>query len=333
MPGKSLGLSDVVQTATAMLKARYFNKRVPLFISWHLTFRCNKKCHYCGAWHLDYPELGTSEVLDRLDQICELGARWITFSGGEVLLRDDLREIISHAKAKGIRVFIDTNGVLLPQKIDELRGVDRITLSLDGPEEVHDSVRGQGTFARVLRAIDACRDNGIPAVLVCVLAKHNLHLVHEVINIASEKGLWVMFQPGTELMAYSNDANPIASPLEEYREAIRKVVEHKKQGAPISNSLAALKHLSKWPSPTEIWCSAGLFTCCIEPDGRIVACDEVQRSFLDCESRVDGRVKDEFDNLCLPSMCSQCWCAPIVELSLISSLNFTSAWNALRTMF
>ncbi len=330
MSSRSVGLSAAFHTAAAMLRARLLNKRMPLFISWHVTFRCNQECPYCGAWRLEYPELGTSEVLERVDRVCEMGARWITYSGGEPLVRGDIAEIISHTKAKGVRVFVNTNGILLPAKVAELRCVDRITLSLDGSAEVQDRLRGTGSFKQVMDAIEACHDNDLPVALLCLLTKYSLDSVDEVIDIASRHGSRVMFQPATQLQAYSNDANPLAAPVAEYRNIIRKLIDYKKQGAPISNSVAGLKHLAKWPSPTRIFCPAGVLTCCVEPDGRLVTCDEMQRAFLDGGDPAGPTDEHEFKNLPRPSPCSQCWCAPIVELSLAASLRLEPAWNALR---
>jgi len=320
-----------LQTIGALAKARILKRRIPLFVEWNLTFRCNLRCKYCGAFEATREGLSTPEVLEGLDGLWKLGSRWITFGGGEPLLHKDVGEILHHAKRRGFQVYLSTNGALIPGKTEALARVDHVNLSLDGAREVNDEVRGKGAFDTTLAAIAACKDLGLPASLQCVLSSYNLDSVEDVLEIASNDGLPVMFQPATQWLDSSTKPNPIAPPVEAYRRTIEQLIVLKKKGAPIRNSVAGLQHLYKWPDPTPIWCSAGLLTCTVEPDGIMVACHQAQvGQYL--EGRFNpGPMKEQFERLPLPSACAQCWCAPVVELALLFSLRPAAFLNALRT--
>jgi MoaA/NifB/PqqE/SkfB family radical SAM enzyme len=69
------------------------------------------RCHYCNSPNLNVPELETDQVLRAIDDFYALGTRYITFSGGEPLLRKDLAQIVNYAQDKGIVVFVSTNKV------------------------------------------------------------------------------------------------------------------------------------------------------------------------------------------------------------------------------
>ena len=314
----------------ALGKTLILRKRIPLFLSWNITFRCNLRCKYCGSYDVQRPELDTPEVLEGLDGLWDLGARWITFGGGEPLVRNDITEILRHAKQKGFQVFLSTNGWLLRENAAVLKWVDNVNLSLDGGREVHDEVRGEGAFDKTIEGITICEEAGVPASLQCVLSSYNLDSIGDVLDTASAHGLRAMFQPATKWLDSSTEPNPIAPPVEPYRKAMARLIDLKKQGAPIANSVGGLRHLAKWPDPAPIWCSAGIVTCTVEADGTMLACHQCQvGQFLRADS-AKGALKDQFENMPLPKNCTQCWCAPLVELGLIFSLRPEPIMNAVR---
>lgn len=147
-----------------------------LSVDLHVTQRCNLRCTYCSSPLQRTAELDTATWMRLLDEIAALGTQRITLLGGEPLLRADLGALIAHARQRGLRVGVTSNGVLVPRRIDALRGISHLTLSLDAPGAANDAVRGAGVFAAVIAAIGAARDAGIAvklnAVLSAVTAPH-----------------------------------------------------------------------------------------------------------------------------------------------------------------
>jgi MoaA/NifB/PqqE/SkfB family radical SAM enzyme len=323
---------QAIEIAAALFKIHVLGRRVPLFVAWNVTFRCNLRCMYCGTNEVHVPEWNLDQIRGGLDELWDLGARWITFGGGEPLVRHDIGEILASAKGKGFQVFLSTNGALVPRKQAAMRWVDHVNLSLDGPRDVHDLVRGKGTFDRALEAIDVFQSLGVRVSLLCVLSKYNLNQAETVVEIASRRGLLAMFQPADRYLNTSWQPNPICPPVEEYRAAVGRLIELKRRGAPIRNSAAGLRHLSRWPEPARPWCPAGVAIAVVEPDGSLVSCHLARSDAVKFNGESRGTFRERFTSLALPHDCAECWCAPLVELSLLFSLKPQAIWNALRVL-
>ncbi|MFZ2604182.1 MAG: radical SAM protein [Candidatus Omnitrophota bacterium] len=316
------------QAAKLLIKARFFKIKIPLAVSWSLTFRCNQRCLYCAIWKHDCREMVTPEVLSMMTEFIKLGTKWISFTGGEPLMRDDIGAIVQYAKNKNIYVSVSSNGRLVTRRINQLKGIDRIKLTLDGPAETNDIVRGAGSFDAVMEAIDACKKNGIPICLQCVLSKYNLDSVDWVIDFATTNKLKILFQPAVKELLWSMAPNVIAPSKEAYRRAIIQLIKRKQEGAPISNSLSGLRHLYCWPEPKKIYCSAGRLSFNIGPDGTILACNRLYRDLTGIKK--DININDIIKGIKPVLSCDQCWCSSLVEFNLITSLNLKAIINYLR---
>ncbi len=323
-------VQTVWRLGTAWARTNLLGGRIPLLVSWNLTFRCNLRCHYCAAPTLRVPQMDTEEILRIADDFYELGMRWVTFSGGEPLLRKDIGAIVNHCKDKGVVVFISTNGTLVPRRIDDIRRVDRITLSLDGAGEVHDRIRGEGAWEKTIAAAETAREHGIPVAFTCVLSEHNLECVDDVLEVARQQHAHVMFQPATKWLDSSTKPNPIAPDTGPYRAAIDRLIQRKREGAPITNSMTGLKRLRNWPDPTPVRSTAGRVTCTIEPDGKVLASHLTMTGCLEDEADDGLTPAERFKKMALPKRVDQPWCGPILELDLIFGLNPDAILNALR---
>ena len=332
MPGKRQAIADLMELGRAWFEVMVLGRRRPLFAEWNLTFRCNLRCRYCGAHDAPRKELTCDEILRGLDQLRALGARWITFGGGEPLLRNDLDEILKHAKTRGFHVFLSTNGWLLPQKAKVLEWVDHVNISIDGGRDVHNAVRGAGAFERSTEALNVCRQRGVDVSLLFVLSSENLDSVTESIEIARENRCTVMFQPATAWLDSSTEPNPLAPPVDEYRKTVQELIVLKKAGAPIRNSIPGLRHLARWSAPTRLWCSAARLTLTVEPDGALLACHQAQVGAFLAGQHAGGDIAEQYARTRAPKDCRQCWCAPMVELALVISLRPGAVLNAFRTL-
>jgi MoaA/NifB/PqqE/SkfB family radical SAM enzyme len=134
----------------------------PTHLSFTLTNACNLRCEMCGQWSRDgYVRNGTGydglplELGDWQRLASEAvagGIRSVILRGGEVFLLPWLVPLLEHLRSLGMFVSIDTNGTRLADHAADLvrLGGIHVTVSVDGPEPVHDAVRGvPGCFARV----------------------------------------------------------------------------------------------------------------------------------------------------------------------------------------
>lgn len=129
----------------------------PFFVSYQITFRCNRRCMFCDAWKLKNPkELDTDQAKKIVSELGDLGVGILGITGGEPLIRRDLEEIAAVAKRKGVVVGVNTNGTLLtPKRAKSIANVfDTVFVSFDGFEETHDKIRGEeGTFKQALAGL------------------------------------------------------------------------------------------------------------------------------------------------------------------------------------
>lgn len=135
-----------------------------------VTNRCQCACARCavsagGAG--GGPELTADEITRLLAQAAALGAREVSFFGGEPLLRPDLPELIGEARRLGLRAALTTNGLLLDEAM-ALRlkeaGLSVAGVSLDDPSpEVHDAGRGvPGLWQKAAAGARALVRLGVP---------------------------------------------------------------------------------------------------------------------------------------------------------------------------
>lgn len=150
----------------------------PLYVKIKLTWRCNLRCVMCNVWRQDRSsELTLPRIRSLAGELASLGTQKVHLSGGEVLMRPDILEVIAAFAGQGIQVNLTTNGTLLTPEIAAgmvQSGVRNVSVSLDGATPaVHDAMRGKGNWKRTVRGIRNLRR----------AAKHARHKLHIRINV------------------------------------------------------------------------------------------------------------------------------------------------------
>ena len=320
--------SNKLLAAYMLLKAKLFKRRFPIIVSWSLTYRCNYRCKYCGIWNNKSEELNTKQILSLIDEMAQMGTQRIHFTGGEALLREDIELILNHCKRRGISTALNSNGCLVPKKMGGLANLDLLSLSLDGPEEIHDAIRGKNSYREVMDAIEVAKQENIKIRFITVVSKLNLNTIDFVLNKAKELNSVVIFQPATRLLLESKSVNPIAPFEKEYSQVITKLIREKRKNRYIGNSISGLKHLYNWPKPTELPCVNSLIACRIEPDGSLYGCANFKETArrLNC---ADPSFKKAFNDL-VAAHCRKCWCASYVELNCLFSFKLDTIFNILK---
>lgn len=109
----------------------------------------------------------------------------MNISGGEPTLRGDLPEIIREIKENGAKSLLLTNGILfghnLAKKVQEA-GCKALQISLEGPEEINDFIRGEGTFRRVMNAIEMAKELGFRVSVSVTVSKANIGGIRELLT-------------------------------------------------------------------------------------------------------------------------------------------------------
>ena len=144
----------------------------------HASRKCNLSCPHCyslsGPKALD--ALSVETVCELIEDAAELGYRGVAFSGGEPLVYPGLSKALSCAKTLGLTTSVTTNGTLLhPSRLAALDGlVSVLAISLDGPQAMHDAMRGSPTaFCRLVRGLPNLKAAGIRFGFIHTLTGHS----------------------------------------------------------------------------------------------------------------------------------------------------------------
>lgn len=139
----------------------------PRYISLTITNVCNLRCWMCGQWSEEgYIHNNTRSLRNEMslpdwkrvvDELADHGIQSVLLRGGEPFLFPDIIELLEYLRQKGISVSIDTNGTMLKDfaaDIVRIGGI-HLTISVDGPEAIHDQIRGiPGTFQRLRLGVE-----------------------------------------------------------------------------------------------------------------------------------------------------------------------------------
>ena len=182
------------------------------------------------------------------------GCRVCYFEGGEPTIWKDgeknLQDLILEAK----RIGYFTTGYTTNGTGRIFTESDVISVSLDGPEKIHDTIRQNGCYKALFNNLDTCQHGNIFANMT--LTKTNYLFIKETVEIVknhpSLQGIMMNF--------ITPPPTSIALSWEEKKQCVTEILQLKKQGFPILNSKTALKKLlvENWQNKCPLWMS--LFT-------------------------------------------------------------------------
>ena len=323
-------ISDFLTISKNIALVKFFNRKIPITVSWALTYRCNAKCGYCGIWKESEEhkkELTTEQIFLIFDQLKNLGMKYVSLTGGEPLLRNDIGKIVKYASDQGVFISLSSNAILFQDKLKEISKINKVNFSLDGPEEIHDRLRGEGSYKKVIEATEIAKKNKIKVVLNATINKDNVTFIDEIYKTAQRLNVNVYFQPVTINILGQKDKNLLVADKNSYNMAIEKLIKEKKaHNKNILNSISGLEHLSKWPNPTKIACAGGKCHFRIDPNGFLSGCARLYLNKSTNSHSIDlltVGVKEAIKTLPYES-CNFCWCAPLVDFNLSYSLDVTS---------
>ena len=329
-----------------LLRLRATGARAPLFVFFNVTNRCNARCSYCfGAYYERYAserrrELTTGQILSVIDGLSDMGTRRIGITGGEPLLREDIAEIIARIRERGMSCGLNTNGFLVPARLDDIRGVDNVTISLDGDRDAHDANRGKGSFDRVMAAVEAVRAAAIPLHLSTVVTARNRDSLDFVMEFARQRGVPVQVSPLYERFWGEKDEGfPAKLDQGELRETIGRVMEYKRRGYPVFFSLRTYEKILAWPYGDRdrvvgeepdfphARCYMGRLLCTIDASGDVYPCAQLEGFRV--KNAVEDGLRDAFDNIA-DHDCRACLWACYNEYNLLFALDPAVLWNTVR---
>jgi MoaA/NifB/PqqE/SkfB family radical SAM enzyme len=312
---------DKIKALGSLIKVRLFRNNTPLAVRFQLTNRCTLRCQYCTLWKTQKEDLSTEQIVKIIGDLGTLGTKRISLSGGEPLLRKDIEEIVDACWQNRIYPEMNSNGTLVPQKQKIIEKLDFLKLSLDGPEDIHDSIRGKGSYRQVIAAAEIAYEGGVRFGFACTLTQHNLSGISHVLEMAKQFGTIAAFQPFKKMYKECEDIEHLTPGKNAFQKVIRYLIEEKQKGNKhIRNSERALKHIYHWPEYEQLTCWAGKIFCIIDVNGDVIPCDRMDEpvTAINCLScGVSEAIKD------MPTIkCRGCGFCGALELNYLMNYRF-----------
>lgn len=325
-------LTDKLRVGAKLVACKYLRVKSPLFVTLLTTNLCDIECDFCDIPKREKYQPSIDTLKNCIDEFKEVGVERLALVGGEPLVRDDIGEIISYAKGIGLYTILTSNGYQAYRRIDELKELDLLAISLDGPKEIHDKYRREGSYDNALKSIKAARDVGLKVWTITVLTKDNVDQVDHMINLARDYDFHTLFQPVSNC-AYNyqfvqKDLDDLLPAPEELHKAARKIIKHKKEGANVASSVSGLEMLTKWPKEYDLVCYAGRTQCVVETDGKVYACLGLKQDENALNAFETG-FKKAFDAIPLFE-CGGCWISAYIENNLISDLDIPTIMSLVK---
>lgn len=249
----------------------------PICITWELTYACNLACEHClsSSGRRDPRELTTAEAKAVIDELAEMQVFYVNIGGGEPTIRPDFWELLDHAAERRVGVKFSTNGSrITPEAAARLAASDYVDvqISLDGATpEVNDAVRGEGTFATAIQAMEHLAAAGFAGFKVSVVCtRTNAHQLDELKAIADRYGAQLRLtrlRPSGRGADVWDELHPTADQQRHIYEWLLRHGEDVLTGD-------SFFHLAAYgdPLPGLNLCGAGRVVCLIDPVGDVYAC-------------------------------------------------------------
>ena len=178
------------------------NNPFEFFVQLHVTERCNLRCKHCYQSEKKPQQMSLSDIKALIAETSDMLTDWrqayglsfissFNVTGGEPFLRKDIFRVIEQLKENKFDTYILTNGTLITREIAsvlsllEIKGVQ---ISIEGPEDIHDDIRGRGSFAAALKGIRYLVDAGLELTLNTTLSALNAPYFVDMIKLASSLG-------------------------------------------------------------------------------------------------------------------------------------------------
>lgn len=176
----------------------------PLGLTLKPVLSCNLRCSMCsfvatGAVTASPKDSLSLDVWQSAVDDAQAWGSYIWLTGGEPTLYPHVLELVEHTKRRGLLCGMTTNGTMLNKLAEALvdAPLDILVVSVDGPEDVHNAVRGHGhAFERTARGLAAIHEARArsrrrkPLIVAnCSLSPGNYLRAREVVKVAEELGV------------------------------------------------------------------------------------------------------------------------------------------------
>jgi len=311
--------------------------------------RCNCRCVMCDIWKIrQVREITKGDLEPHLSSLRTLKVKWVVFSGGEPLMHSDLSALSRLLRPEGIHLTLLTAGLSLERHAASIADlVDDVIVSIDGPPDIHDQIRGvTGAYRQLERGLTAVRSlhPEVPIHGRCTVQKQNFRDLRRTVQVARALELSsVSFlaadltssafnrpapwspERHAEIALNGSDAIALEQEIEalicEYRQDIDSgfLVEGPEKLRRVARHFQAR---ANQVLPTSPRCNAPWVSAVIEADGTVRPCffhnpvgNIHDRSLLDILNGEDARSFRETLDIATNPTCRNCVCSLFLPMA------------------
>lgn len=184
-------LSNLISSVVEDKKERVLDGSIAI---WNFTNRCNLSCLHCYSKSTldEIDTLTTPQIKKTILEMKATGVKFIIFSGGEPLTREDLFEIADFCKKNSIITYLSSNGLYFTkgnvQKI--VNAFNYVGISIDGDEPTHDYFRGlKGAFKETLKAVKIANATGAKVGIRFTITKDTINSLEYIFDLAEKENI------------------------------------------------------------------------------------------------------------------------------------------------
>ena len=263
------------------------------YFQWHFLNRCNLRCAHCYQDGYCCEDLSLDKLLEIGNQITLALKAWnmlgrISLTGGEPFLSPHLMPLINFLEAEPrIKQFdILTNGTCITDEhitaLTRSKKLHQIQISLDGATAtVHDSVRGVGTFDKVLGVVKNLKRNGFLVSFMFTLMRRNKAQAVDVIEFAERCGVDAVTVERVTPCGHSNISDILTAT------EIKNIYERITERANVARDSLTVRRLRPlWINTASLntkpnakiggFCPVGLTALAILWDGTVLPCRRLE---------------------------------------------------------
>lgn len=277
------------------MKQLGFPKLLPMNYTVSLLYTCNSRCSTCNIWKKKARNL-TAEEYGKIFKSVGKSPYWITFSGGEPFLRNDIDEIVRtiYEVSKPRIINIPTNGILTKTIVEKVEQIAKdcpkaqiiINVSLDGIDSQHDEIRNvPGNYRKATATFTRLKALKLPNLQVgihTVISKFNVEnfslIANELMKLKPDSYITEIAEERVELDTLDTDITPS---LVEYKSAIDYLIHRIKNEKYKGMSKITMAFRIEYYNMVKqilrdrtqvIPCYSGLASVQISPDGDLWSC-------------------------------------------------------------
>lgn len=247
----------------------------------YITEECNLRCRHCAIVEGRMPKtlMGRAEIQRLIDEHAAAHDNpTIAFLGGEPLLHPDCLPLLEYATRRTRVVNISTNGLLVTAEVAEALAAlpVNVQVSVDGADPaVHDFIRGKGSFAKTLAAVELLAAKGDPArlTIASVLTRSLLGQVQDLVARCDRFRIGKLrFLPLNKTKAAATNWELIEPDYQELYRTIRWLIfDAPARPGAVTEVLGSFPGFVPDPSPDAHWCPLGR-TAIVNSQGKVYTC-------------------------------------------------------------